>query len=51
MFLSGITFAFIEAPTLGWASPAVLTMALLGVAGLVAFLASEHRAAAPMLPL
>jgi EmrB/QacA subfamily drug resistance transporter len=51
VFLSGITFAFIEAPTLGWASPAVLTMALLGVAGLVAFLAREHRAAAPMLPL
>jgi len=42
---------FIEAPTLGWASPAVLTMALLGVAGLAAFLAREHRAAAPMLPL
>jgi len=51
VFLSGITFAFIEAPTLGWASPAVLTMALLGVAGLIAFLAREDRAAAPMLPL
>jgi hypothetical protein len=51
VFLSGITFAFIEAPALGWASPAVLTMALLGVAGLVVFLAREHRAAAPMLPL
>ena len=51
VFLSGITFAFIEAPTLGWASPAVLTMALLGVAGLASFLAREHRAAAPMLPL
>ena len=51
VFLTGITFAFIEAPTLGWASPAVLTMALLGVAGLVSFLVREHRAAAPMLPL
>jgi EmrB/QacA subfamily drug resistance transporter len=51
VFLSGITFAFIEAPTLGWASPAVLAMATLGVAGLVSFLAREHRAAAPMLPL
>jgi EmrB/QacA subfamily drug resistance transporter len=51
VFLSGITFAFIEAPTLGWASPAVLTMALLGVAGLVAFGVREQRAAAPMLPL
>jgi MFS family permease len=51
VFLYGITFAFIEAPTLGWASPAVLTMASLGVAGLASFLAREHRAAAPMLPL
>jgi EmrB/QacA subfamily drug resistance transporter len=51
VFLSGITFAFIEAPALGWASPTVLTMALLGVTGLAAFLVREHRAAAPMLPL
>jgi len=51
VFLTGITFAFIEAPTLGWSSPAVLTMTLAGVAGLAAFLAREHRAASPMLPL
>ena len=51
VFLSGVTFAFIEAPALGWSSPAVLTMALLGVAGLVFFLAWERRAASPMLPL
>jgi len=51
VFLSGITFAFIEAPTLGWASPAVLTMASLGLAGLIAFLVREDHAAAPMLPL
>jgi hypothetical protein len=51
VFLSGVTFAFIEAPTLGWASPVVLTMTSLGVAGLVGFLVREHRAAAPMLPL
>jgi EmrB/QacA subfamily drug resistance transporter len=51
VFLTGITFAFIEAPALGWTSPAVLAMALLGVAGLAAFLARENRAAAPMLPL
>jgi EmrB/QacA subfamily drug resistance transporter len=48
VFLTGITFAFIQAPTLGWSSPAVLTMALAGLAGLAAFLV---RAAAPMLPL
>jgi len=51
VFLTGITFAFIEAPTLGWSSSAVLTMTLAGVAGLAAFLARERRAAAPMLPL
>jgi EmrB/QacA subfamily drug resistance transporter len=51
VFLTGITFAFIEAPALGWSSPAVLTMAAVGVAGLAAFLVWEHRAATPMLPL
>jgi EmrB/QacA subfamily drug resistance transporter len=51
VFLSGVTFAFIEAPVLGWSSPTVLTMTALGVAGLAAFLARERRAASPMLPL
>jgi EmrB/QacA subfamily drug resistance transporter len=51
VFLTGITFGFIEAPALGWSSPAVLTMTVAGVAGLAAFLAREHRAASPMLPL
>jgi MFS family permease len=51
VFLSGVTFAFIEAPALGWSSPAVLTMASLGVIGLAAFLTRERRAASPMLPL
>jgi Major Facilitator Superfamily len=51
VFLSGITFAFIEAPALGWASPTVLMMASLGVAGLAFFLVGELRAAAPILPL
>src|SRR6202000_560713 len=51
VFLSGITFAFTEAPALGWSSPAVLTMALLGVLGLAVFLFWERRAASPMLPL
>jgi EmrB/QacA subfamily drug resistance transporter len=50
-FLTGITFAFIEAPAIGWSSPAVLTMAAIGIAGLAAFLGRERRAAAPMLPL
>jgi hypothetical protein len=51
VFLSGITFAFIETPALGWSSPAVLTMALLGVIGLAVFLTWERHAASPMLPL
>jgi EmrB/QacA subfamily drug resistance transporter len=50
-FLSGVTFAFIEAPTLGWASPAVLAMTSLGATGLATFLIRENRAATPMLPL
>jgi EmrB/QacA subfamily drug resistance transporter len=51
LFLTGITFAFIEAPTLGWSSPSVIAMTAVGVAGLAAFLIREHTAAAPMLPL
>ena len=51
VFLSGITFAFIEAPVLGWSSPAVLAVMHAGLVGLAAFLARERRAAAPMLPL
>jgi hypothetical protein len=41
VFLSGVTFAFIEAPALGWSSPAVLDMALAGVTGLAVFLIWE----------
>ncbi len=51
VFLAGITFAFIQAPTAGWTSPAVIAMAAAGVAGLTAFLFREHAAASPMLPL
>ncbi len=51
VFLTGITFAFIEAPTLGWSSPSVLAMTLVGVAGLAAFLTRERSAGSPMLPL
>jgi len=51
VFLTGITFAFIEAPGLGWSSPAVLAMLLAGIVGLVAFLVRERTAASPMLPL
>jgi EmrB/QacA subfamily drug resistance transporter len=50
-FLAGLTSAFIEAPTLGWSSPAVLAMVAVAVAGLAAFLVRERTAASPMLPL
>jgi len=49
--LTGVTFAFIEAPALGWSSPVVLTMAAAAAVGLAAFLLREHSAAVPMLPL
>jgi EmrB/QacA subfamily drug resistance transporter len=49
--LTGVTFAFIEAPALGWTSPVVLAVAAAGAAGLAGFLVREHRAAVPMLPL
>ena len=51
VFLTGITFAFIEAPTLGWSSPSVIVMTVAGVAGLAAFLIRESTAKSPMLPL
>jgi EmrB/QacA subfamily drug resistance transporter len=51
VFLTGITFAFIEGPAFGWTSPAVLAMAGVGAAALAAFLARELAAATPMLPL
>jgi EmrB/QacA subfamily drug resistance transporter len=51
VFLSGITFAFIEGPALGWSSPAVVATALAGLVGLAVFLAWERRAPSPMLPL
>lgn len=51
VFLTGITFAFIQGPTFGWSSPAVIAMAVIGVAALGAFLIREHLARSPMLPL
>jgi EmrB/QacA subfamily drug resistance transporter len=51
VFLTGITFAFIEAPSLGWSSPSVIAMTAVGVVGLALFLLRELRAPNPMLPL
>jgi EmrB/QacA subfamily drug resistance transporter len=50
-FLAGLTFAFIEAPALGWGSPAIIAMLAVAVIALVAFLAREATAKSPMLPL
>lgn len=51
VFLTGVTFAFIEAPERGWSSPSVLAMAVASAAAAVAFVARERRASSPMLPL
>jgi EmrB/QacA subfamily drug resistance transporter len=51
VFLAGVTFAFIEAPTRGWSSPSVVAMGVAGLAGLIFFLVWELRTANPMLPL
>ena len=50
VFLSGITFAFTEAPALGWSSPAVLHHGVARRVGLAVFLAWERHTASPMLP-
>jgi EmrB/QacA subfamily drug resistance transporter len=49
--LFGLTFGIVRGQPLGWTSTTVLTSLIAGVVLLAAFLAWEHRAAAPMLPL
>jgi EmrB/QacA subfamily drug resistance transporter len=49
--LGGIVFAFIEAPTQGWASPAVLAALVAGIGASAAFVVVELRVPSPMLPL
>ena len=49
--LAGPTFALIEQPLLGWASPAVIAPGVAGIGLLIAFLLYERRAPEPMLPL
>jgi len=51
LFLAGLTYGLIEAPSHGWTSPAVLASLLLaGVTGPI-FLLVERASAHPMLPL
>ena len=49
--LSTTVYALIESERHGWADPPVAASMAVGVAALLAFLAWEHRAAHPMLPL
>jgi EmrB/QacA subfamily drug resistance transporter len=49
--LLGIVFGIIRSQSLGWTSPVVVGTLAAGTALLAAFVAWEHRAAEPMLPL
>jgi len=49
--LAGLTFGLIEQPLLGWSDAGVIGPLAAGAALLVAFVAHERRAPAPMLPL
>ncbi|WP_082847021.1 MFS transporter [Agromyces sp. NDB4Y10] len=49
--LAGTVFALIEQGRLGWADPLVFVLVTVGLVSLVAFVAWERRAPAPMLPL
>jgi EmrB/QacA subfamily drug resistance transporter len=49
--LVGITYALIEAPSRGVASPLIITSGIVGLAGLAGFVVVEERSRHPMLPL
>jgi EmrB/QacA subfamily drug resistance transporter len=49
--LGGIVYAFIEAPTQGWGSTAVMAALAAGIIGSAAFVVVEGRVRSPMLPL
>jgi EmrB/QacA subfamily drug resistance transporter len=49
--LLGITYAAIRGQALGWTSATILTSFTLGIAFVIAFVAWELRAPAPMLPM
>ena len=51
LFLAGLTYGLIEAPSHGWSSPAVVAGLALAAVTAPAFLVVEHRRAHPMLPL
>lgn len=49
--LSALAMALIDAGHLGWTHPRIIIALLVAAIGAVAFIAIEHRKAAPMLPL
>jgi EmrB/QacA subfamily drug resistance transporter len=49
--LGGVVFAFIEAPSRHWDSPAVLGALAVGLAAAIGFVLAERRSSSPMLPL
>ena len=49
--LGGIVYAFIEAPTQGWGSAAVMAALAAGIIASVVFVVVERRVRSPMLPL
>jgi EmrB/QacA subfamily drug resistance transporter len=51
VFLASLTYGLIEAPTLGWSSPAVVACLVVAAVTAPAFVFVEHRRAQPMLPL
>ena len=51
LFLAGLTYGLIEAPSHGWTSPVVLASLVLAAVTGPAFLLVEHAIAHPMLPL
>lgn len=51
VWLTGLTYALIEAPAVGWDSVTILGMVGLAVVGLPAFVVHEARTVNPMLPL
>jgi EmrB/QacA subfamily drug resistance transporter len=51
VFLAGLTYGLIEAPSHGWSDPAVVACLVIAALAAPAFLLVEHRRAHPMLPL
>ena len=50
VFLAGLTYGLIEAPTRGWSSPAVVVCLVVAAVAAPAFLVVEHRRAQPDAP-